>query len=124
MISRLRSLLTPQVLLLLLALVLFGALWGAGSADSGQTSLEARAAKVLSDVQGAGEVSVVISMRSTGGRSSTLSLSETAQEQVPSGAVAVAQGADDPFVCAQLTQALCALLGLPPSAVSVIPGGK
>jgi len=45
-------------------------------------------------------------------------------QAIPSGAVAVAQGADDPFVCAQLTQALCALLGLPASSVSVISGGE
>ena len=39
------------------------------------------------------------------------------------GAVAVAQGADDPLVCLELQQALCALLGLPASAVSVVTGG-
>lgn len=124
MISRLRSLLTPQVLLLLLALVLLGALWGGSAADSGETTLEARAANVLSRVEGAGEVRVVISLRSAEGRASGYSLSDAAQEQVPSGAVAVAQGADDPLVCARLTQALCALLGLPASSVSVIAGGK
>ena len=43
---------------------------------------------------------------------------------VPCGAMAVAQGADDPLVRMQLEQALCALLGLPNSAVSVVTGGK
>ncbi len=38
--------------------------------------------------------------------------------------MAVAQGADDPLVRMQLEQALCALLGLPNSAVSVVTGGK
>ena len=44
--------------------------------------------------------------------------------EVPCGAMAVAQGADDPLVRMQLEQALCALLGLPNSAVSVVTGGK
>ncbi len=44
--------------------------------------------------------------------------------EIPCGAMAVAQGADDPLVRMQLEQALCALLGLPISAVSVVTGGK
>ena len=40
------------------------------------------------------------------------------------GAVAVAEGAGDPLVRIELEQALCALLGLPASAVSVVTGGE
>ena len=66
-------------------------------------------------------MSVVIRTRETSGGGSTgLFSSDAAKETVPCGAVAVAEGADDPLVRMQLTQALCALLGLQASAVSVV----
>ena len=118
LLARLRAALTPQALcLLLLALLLLGGtrLWG----DSAQTALEKRVSRVLSGVAGAGRVDVVIKMRRERGSA----LSSSGQEETPVGAVAVAQGADDPLVCMELQQALCALLGLPASAVSVVTGG-
>ena len=118
LLARLRAALTPQALcLLLLALLLLGGtrLWG----DSAQTALEKRVSRVLSDVAGAGRVDVVIKTRRERGSA----LSSSGQEETPVGAVAVAQGADDPLVCMELQQALCALLGLPASAVSVVTGG-
>lgn len=125
MIARLRAALTPQVLLLFLALALLAAVFGGGENEMQADGLEGRAAAVLSQVEGAGKVSVVISMRSPGAvGGAALGMQAQTQEQVPCGALAVAQGAGDPFVCAQLTQALCALLGLPPSSVSVIAGGE
>jgi len=45
-------------------------------------------------------------------------------QTVAAGAVAVASGAGDPVVRMMLEEALCALLGLPPSAVSVMTGGE
>lgn len=118
LLARLRAALTPQALcLLLLALLLLGGtrLWG----DSAQTALEKRVSRVLSGVAGAGRVDVVIKTRRERGSA----LSSSGQEETPVGAVAVAQGADDPLVCMELQQALCALLGLPASAVSVVTGG-
>ena len=118
LLARLRAAMTPQALcLLLLALLLLGGtrLWG----DSAQTALEKRVSRVLSGVAGAGRVDVVIKTRRERGSA----LSSSGQEETPVGAVAVAQGADDPLVCMELQQALCALLGLPASAVSVVTGG-
>ena len=121
--DRLRAALSPQAFALLLALALFAALGFGGVERDQAASLEERASQVLSQVEGAGKVRVVISMRSAGVHTTALGRQNQGEEQVPSGAVAVAQGADDPFVCAQLMQALCALLGLPASSVSVISGG-
>lgn len=123
LLGRLRAALTPQALALLAigALVLFGSAF-AGE-DSTQTALEKRIGKALSSVEGAGHVQVVIHTREAAQGGSALSSSSGAQ-QVPLGAVAVAQGADDPVVYLELQQALCALLGLPASAVSVVTGGK
>ena len=82
--------------------------------------LEARVARTLSAMEGAGQVSVVIRTREVTGGSGGLLDTGGAAETVPCGAVAVAEGADDPLVRMQLTQALCALLGLQASAVSVV----
>ena len=65
---------------------------------------------------------VVIRMREASAQKGLTSAS--AKESVPGGAVVVAQGADDPWIRIQLQEALCSLLGLPASAVSVVAGGK
>ena len=116
-LRRLRAVLTPQVLTLLgIALALLGF-----SFFSSQTqSLEARASKVLSQMEGAGKVEVAIMTK----KSENTGLLKKQEEEVPCGAIAVAQGADDPFVRMEIEQALCALLGLPVSAVSVVTGGN
>lgn len=114
MFERLRAVLTPQAAALLAALLLACALFFPKEG----TELEARAGRVLSKMEGAGKVDVVVM---TAKRAGTWGGTE---EEVPCGAVAVAQGADDPLVNIQLTQALCTLLGLPSSAVSVIAAGK
>ena len=82
--------------------------------------LETRVARTLSAMEGAGQVSVVIRTREVSGGSGGLLASGGGTETVPCGAVAVAEGADDPLVRMRLTQALCALLGLQASAVSVV----
>jgi len=115
---RLRAALTPQVLLLLAALFLLAAGRSSGRQETA-SSLERRIEKTLSAVEGAGEVHVVV-------RSAALQESGAArQEQATAvGAIAVASGAGDPVVRIMLEEALCALLGLPPSAVSVMTGGE
>ena len=80
---------------------------------------------MLSRMEGAGRVEVTIMTRKTQmGNSGLLSGKPDEAAEIPCGAVAVAQGADDPLVRIQLEQALCALLGLPGTAVSVMAGGK
>ena len=84
--------------------------------------LEERIARTLSSVEGAGRVEVTI--RTQDAESGTALGMMKKTQSIPVGAVAVAQGADDPLVALQLHDALCALLGLAPGAVSVIAGGK
>lgn len=122
MLSRLRAALTPQVAWVLAAIILGICMLHQRGTGEG-TALEERASQALSAVYGAGEVRVVIATRLSQSTSS-LGMQNRQAEPIPCGAVAIAQGADDPWVQAQLTDALCALLGLPASAVSVIGGGK
>ena len=125
-IIRLRAAVSPQALALIAAAMLLFLL--AFRTQERQTALEERAASVLSQMEGAGKVSVVVmtkpASQASGTGWSALSGASGTDGVVPCGAVAVAQGADDPLVQMQLTQALCALLGLPASAVSVVTGGK
>lgn len=125
-IRRLRAAVSPQALALIAAAMLLFLL--AFRTQERQTALEERAASVLSQMEGAGKVSVVVmtkpASQASGTGWSALSGASGTDGVVPCGAVAVAQGADDPLVQMQLTQALCALLGLPASAVSVVTGGK
>ena len=119
LVARLRAALTPQILLAFAAAMLL--LWGV-CADKGEQSsaLERRTARVLSSIAGAGEVEVVIRMQEDAGASA---LSADKGEAFPCGAVAVAQGADDPIVRLELQEALCALLSLPASSGSIVTGG-
>lgn len=125
-LGRLRAALTPKALLALLMGIAALALFSAGRGGAGgETALEARAGRALSGVEGAGRVRVVIATRRVSARaelSGFSGLSGAEAEEIPSGAVAVAEGADDPLVNARLTQALCSLLGLPASAVTVMSG--
>ncbi|MBR5225291.1 MAG: hypothetical protein IKV90_06490 [Clostridia bacterium] len=121
--ERLRTAITPQTAVILLMIALAAAFMMGTDGTDECTKLEARAGQVLSQMQGAGKVSVVISMKSVSGQNGSSGFGSREEQLVPSGAVAVAQGADDPFVCARLTQALCALLGLPASCVSILSGG-
>lgn len=120
LLLRLRAALTPQALIVLVLVMLLGMVV-LREGDSG-TALERRTEEALAAIDGAGKVRVVIRMRETSGQSGLTSAS--VREHVPGGAMAVAQGADDPWIQIQLREALCALLGLPASAVSVVAGGK
>lgn len=124
MLLRLRAALTPQAALLLAAALLLIALGGrltdqGGAADD----LESRVGRTLSAMEGAGHVQVVIMTRAQQTEPGTWVKTDNAVE-IPCGAVAVAEGAGDPLVRIELEQALCALLGLPASAVSVVTGGE
>ena len=120
-LSRLRAALTPQAVMLLAAALLLCWL-AAASQRTGASPLEERLARTLSCMEGAGRVEVTIRTRevaSSGGVFGT-----SVSESVPCGAVVVAQGAQDPLVKMELRQAVCALLGLPASSVSVVTGGE
>ena len=94
------------------------------SGDGAKTELEARISRTLCGVEGAGRVEVTIRMQEKEEAGGALGMARKVQNSTPCGAVAVAQGADDPWVAIQLQEALCALLGLAPNAVSVIAGGE
>ena len=115
---RFRAALTPQALLLLAAMLLFAG-GGLGGRRETASSLEKRIERTLSAVEGAGKVHVVIRTKNMQESGATRQTKTDA-----AGVVAVASGAGDPVVRMMLEEALCALLGLPPSAVSVMTGGE
>lgn len=121
-LSRLRAALTPQAVMLLAAALLLAWLAAAAGRRTGASPLETRLSRTLSGMEGAGRVEVTIRTRevvSAGG-----AFGASVSESVPCGAVIVAQGAQDPLVEMELRQAVCALLGLPASSVSVVTGGE
>ena len=120
-LSRLRAALTPQAVMLLAAALLLCWL-AAASQRTDASPLEERLARTLSCMDGAGRVEVTIRTREVA--SSGGALGASVSESVPCGAVVVAQGAQDPLVKMELRQAVCALLGLPASSVSVVTGGE
>lgn len=120
-LSRLRAAITPQAAALLAAALLLAWLAAAGQRTSA-SALEERLARTLSCMEGAGRVEVTIRTREVKASGGTFGASVS--ESVPCGAVVVAQGARDPLVEMELRQAVCALLGLPASSVSVMTGGR
>ena len=117
---RLRAAWSPAAMIILTVLLIVLSGMNMKREQSSANSLEQRISSVLSGVQGAGKVEVVIRMRKQEQNAGSMC---SGVQEIPIGAIAVAQGADDPIVCQQLEQALCALLGLPVSAVSIITGG-
>ena len=126
-LGRLRAAFSLPVLLALLLAAAILLLMRTGDAgQTGMTQLESRVSKTLSGIEGAGQVSVVIRTRTESAQQGTGFGTQAQTQEVPCGAIAVAQGADDPVVRMKLTQALCALLGLQASSVDVLAtsGGK
>ena len=116
--ARLRAVFTPQVVLwMLAAFLLLGLGMNAESGKKRMTDLEAKIGRTLSGADGAGKVEVVLKTKPIDGKKS-------AEEESITGAIAVVEGADNPLVSLNIQDALCALLGLPASAVSVLSGGK
>ena len=76
---------------------------------SSQTQEEARLARVLSAMEGAGQVEVAVFYDEG--------------SALPCGAVIVAQGAEDVAVRLQITRAVCTLLGLDANQVDVFKLG-
>ena len=88
-------------------------LLGATSSSPASTALESRLSRVLSAMDGAGRVEAAVFYQEEG-------------DARPTGAVIVAEGAQDVAVRLQLTRAVCTLLGLEASQVDVFPaeGGR
>lgn len=105
MLEKLKALHRPELLLGMAALVACALLLG-GRSSGGETALEARMARVLSQVDGAGQVSVL--------------LNRAADGETVTGAVIVAEGADDLRVLLALQRAAKALLGLDLDAIEVL----
>lgn len=80
---------------------------GAAEDSASRTDEEARLARVLSAMEGAGQVDVAVFYDASG---------DTA---VPCGAVVVAEGAEDVAVRLQLSRAVETLLDIDPSQVNV-----
>ena len=104
MLEKLKGLRRPELLLAAVALAACALLLG-GRVAGGETSLEARMARVLSQMEGAGRVSVLLNRGS--------------DERV-TGAVIVAEGADNLRVMLELQRAAKALLGLELEDIEVL----
>jgi len=92
--------------------------------EGGQTDLERRLAHVLSAVDGAGQVEVIVHMTQDVIAQPAGSFGMTAPtktEEKPSGVIVVAEGASNLQVRLNLSRAVQTLLGLPASAVEVLP---
>ncbi len=98
---------------------------GAPRAGAGQTALENRLSQVLSAVEGAGRVEVIIHMAIPESAAVQVgAFGEPAQgkaEERPGGVIVVAEGADQLSVRLALARAVQTLLDLPASAVEVLP---
>lgn len=87
---------------------------GNGQSSTSASQTEKRVAEVLSTIAGAGKVEVALFYEQAQTDSFT-----AAAVQKPSGAVVVAQGADDMSVRLSLIRAVKTLLNLPETAVDV-----
>ena len=109
----LKRLMEPKMLPWLAAALLVAVLLLMGGGDKGMASQEEqRIAEVLGAMAGAGKVEVALFY---GGETDVLGARTTG----PTGAVVVAEGADDLSVRLSLIRAVRTLLGLPESAVDV-----
>lgn len=110
-LRRIKAVFTPQVIALLgLALALFG--FSCFTTQEKNQSLEVRASKVLSQVEGAGKVEVAIMVRKSDTTDTGLLSRKSGREaEIPCGAIAVAQGADDPLSVMRLNRPFALCLG-------------
>lgn len=90
------------------------------------TALESRLARVLSAVEGAGSVEVIIHMdQETVAPAGAFTVGTGTQtEAKPNGVIVVADGASELHVRISLARAVQTLLDLPASAVEVLPREK
>ncbi len=125
-ISRLLGMRHIQWIVLVIALGLLGSLLltdaPSGTVATGQpTELEQRLAQVLSAIDGAGQVQVVVHQQADLAQTAG-AFGATERQATPSGVIVVAEGAGDIAVRLALARAVQTLLGLPASAVEVLQG--
>lgn len=120
--ARLRAAIpAPAALALLIAFAWVLLFRGENTFATDVTRLERRVGRTLSRIEGVQRVDIVIrtiAFEAQGER--TVFAEGRASQEVPCGAVAVVDGAQDPYVRAQIIQALCALLGLQAAQVEVL----
>jgi hypothetical protein len=95
--------------------------------DATQTALEKRLAHVLSAVEGAGRVEVIVHMTAQEPAAQAGAFGALPAQQgepKPGGVIVVAEGADRLQVRLALARAVQTLLDLPASAVEVLPKEK
>lgn len=114
---------SPLWLAVILVLLMLLVTSGKSRTDGSMTQLEARISETLSEIEGVGSVKVVIRTRVQQNQNTTLGMQSQAEE-IPCGALAVAQGAEHPIIKTRIAHALCALLGLQQSEVEVIALGE
>lgn len=102
----------------LIALILLSGQWG--SKDMSATDLEARLSDVLSSVEGAGRVRVLVHTNVEGGAISAWSQ----QNASVIGAILVAEGGGDALVAARLARAASTALGIDQTQIEVFEMGK
>lgn len=103
-----------------LSLLLLSLMGGAQQETVLQDGLEARLASILSKVQGAGSVDVIVYTAAEETQAvAAFGAGQTAAQR-PSGVVVVADGAGDLQVRMELARAVQTLLSLPASAVEVL----
>lgn len=109
-LNRILPLLKKEGWLLAALLVCVALCLAMGAAGGTEETDDSRISRVLSEIAGAGQVEVAVYR----------------EEDVPCGAVVVAEGAGDIAVQLRLNAAVSALLGLDPSRIAVYPrqGGQ
>jgi len=90
-----------------------------GSAQK-QTSLEIRLENILSSIEGAGSVRVLINESAQQALSAWNVMQPASEEQGIVGVLIVAQGAADPVVAAKLAQAAGTALGVAQSQIEIM----
>ncbi len=128
--QRLKSIRHVEWIVLLIVVGIAGSVLmqeGAPLQSSNTTDLEKRLAHVLSAVEGAGRVEVIVHTLAeepaqTVGAFGTVSAQKAGEK--PSGVIVVAEGAERLQVRLDLARAVQTLLGLPASAVEVLPKQK
>lgn len=104
-LSALRGVKRAEWIILIALAAIFALIWASGALDGGApgaTQIESRVASVLSRVEGAGRVQVLIG------------------EGEGAGVLVVAEGADDLRVALELARAVQALLGVENSRIEVL----
>lgn len=111
---------SPAVLYAGVFLLLFMGCMSVFGQDEGGTSLERRVEEVLSRIQGAGEVRVLINSGQDQALSAWSMIGISEPEREITGVLVVAQGAADPAVAARLAQAVGTVLQVDQSAICIM----